>query len=428
MELKQAQLLVHDDVVLKKFKANHSIPAYVKIERPGLNENANLVERVTMTTFRLGTTVSTRSREKNGRLLENFSDQFKGRSKKCKDFIQAVNNRQGSRKVTNILMYELVYRYVIPHKAKELGSEGSYFLPCTSRAMLCSATPLARRVQEPSSTQTSYKLKLGKKEKESGAPLAKLEAFAAPISNSNNEHSNDLASVPFQLAGEVEIAHSFREGCDTDVTSSKRNMGRFRTLGQKKFAPTTNPLAIASSPISQGSLPALDSILALSTQAGVKLSLSEAPLKLKGRELVAGHSKKSKKKFGPCVVMMPKDVIDLTKEGSEEIRELLVMQQRAFAISEWMKEQSTEIKKSKKKISYLEKQVRLDSQAAEKAREIGIPPKHPAWKAVPPAVEPMDPRQVYSLLMLPDFNEKEMLEENVVEILEKSLEVVSKHG
>ena len=96
-------------------------------------------------------------------------------------------------------------------------------------------------------------------------PLAKPKVFAAPISSSNNEHSDDLASVPLQLASEVEIDHSFKEGYDTNVTSSKINMERFRTLGQKKSVPAIDPLAIASFLINQGPLPALDPILALST-------------------------------------------------------------------------------------------------------------------------------------------------------------------
>ncbi|XP_057460222.1 uncharacterized protein LOC130750653 [Actinidia eriantha] len=70
-------------------------------------------------------------------------------------------------------------------------------------------------------------------------------------------------------------------------------------------------------------------------------------------------------------VMLPRDVVDLAEEGSEEIRDLLVMQQvqsLQSAISEQMMEQSVEIKKSKKKINSLEKQTKLDSKAAEKVK------------------------------------------------------------
>ncbi|GFY99361.1 hypothetical protein Acr_13g0007620 [Actinidia rufa] len=228
------------------------------------------------------------------------------------------------------------------------------------------------------------------KRRNGAPPLAKPKVPAIPISSSssNNEHSNDLAFTPLQLAGEVEIAHSLREGYDTDVSSSEINMGRFRTLGQKKFAPAAGPPAIAVPPISQVSLSALDPIPALSTRAGVKPSSSKSPPKRKGKELAACPSKKSENKTGETVadsaknhdtslalaraVMLSKDVANLVKEGSEEIRDLIVMQQvqslqRASATLKRM-EQSAEIKKSKKKIISLEKQARLDSQAAEKAR------------------------------------------------------------
>ena len=51
---------------------------------------------------------------------ENFNDQFKRRSKECKEAIQAINNRQALRKVADLLAYELVYWHVIPHNAEEL--------------------------------------------------------------------------------------------------------------------------------------------------------------------------------------------------------------------------------------------------------------------------------------------------------------------
>ncbi|GFZ19810.1 hypothetical protein Acr_28g0005150 [Actinidia rufa] len=44
MALNWDQLLVHDDVALAQFRANHNIPDNVLIERPGPNEDANLVE------------------------------------------------------------------------------------------------------------------------------------------------------------------------------------------------------------------------------------------------------------------------------------------------------------------------------------------------------------------------------------------------
>ena len=44
MELNQAQLLVHDDDVMERFRASHGIPVDVYIHRPRPNEVAPLVE------------------------------------------------------------------------------------------------------------------------------------------------------------------------------------------------------------------------------------------------------------------------------------------------------------------------------------------------------------------------------------------------
>ena len=44
MELNQAQLLVHDDEALNKFRTDHRIPDDVQIEHSKLNEIVNFVE------------------------------------------------------------------------------------------------------------------------------------------------------------------------------------------------------------------------------------------------------------------------------------------------------------------------------------------------------------------------------------------------
>ena len=50
----------------------------------------------------------------------NFNDRFKLRSKECKNVVQAINNRRALRKVTNILVYELIYSHVILNKTEEI--------------------------------------------------------------------------------------------------------------------------------------------------------------------------------------------------------------------------------------------------------------------------------------------------------------------
>ncbi|XP_057464652.1 uncharacterized protein LOC130754425 [Actinidia eriantha] len=71
--------------------------------------------------------------------------------------------------------------------------------------------------------------------------------------------------------------------------------------------------------------------------------------------------------------MLPNNITDLIAEGSEEIRNLLVMQQvqRATAISDRTKQQLAELKKSKKKMSNLKselKQAKLALAATEQLK------------------------------------------------------------
>ncbi|GFY81021.1 hypothetical protein Acr_01g0008300 [Actinidia rufa] len=287
---------------------------------------------------------------------------------------------------------------------------------------------------------------------------------------SSNSSNNEEDEGEKALIGEVEITHSFREGGVSGTSSSEANMAS-----------------------SQVPLPATTPILAPTAQDGVKLSSSEAPLldKRKGKQLTKGPSKKSKKNKGETssaflpsssdhaellkpeffttelikqvtvanftkdhdtslalthTIMLQKDVTNLAEEGSKEIRDLLVMQQ-------------------------VQKQAKLDSEAAEKAKldlvatiqkrdtsyvaviesrgidrasnsydkklpelcpsifqkgwlvclkELDIPPNYPAWNAAPFEIKPLDPPQVYFSLILPHFNEEEVLEKTVDKVSEKT--------
>ncbi|GFZ03548.1 hypothetical protein Acr_16g0001720 [Actinidia rufa] len=182
----------------------------------------------------------------NGRLLDNFNNKFKRRSKECKESIKVINNRNR-----------------VP--------------------------PLA----EP-----------------------KVPAGLISILSSDNKHSNDLAFALLQLSGEVEIVHSFREDNNTDASSGEVPL------------PTPGPL------------------MDLAAQVWVELSSSKAPLfdKCKGTEHAQGPFQKVQEENGVggelnlppffererralearvLYIMLPKDVVDLAEEGSEEIRDLL---------------------------------------------------------------------------------------------------------
>ncbi|GFZ11109.1 hypothetical protein Acr_22g0005070 [Actinidia rufa] len=211
MELNRVQLLVHDDAVLNKLRTDHGILANVKIEYPEPNENASLVE---------------------------------GHGDRILVCIWLIH-QAGLRFPINPMLKEVMARCHLTFmqcdafNSKSFGAE-------------LNANPPQTKVWEEgitssSSSYTSSESSNGEKEEEEEAvsqlvvnrrrnrvpSLADPEAPIVPFSilSSENEHSNDLAFVPLQLARDIEIAHSFREGCDTNASSSEINMGGFRTLG-----------------------------------------------------------------------------------------------------------------------------------------------------------------------------------------------------
>ncbi|GFY91097.1 hypothetical protein Acr_07g0012930 [Actinidia rufa] len=210
-------------LALDKFRTNHGIPKDVQIKRPEPNEDTNLIEgngdRIPIRTglqfpislmlnemmarchltfmqcqrpvehlycgvaeegaghtlpeggnSELGIIASSRSRGiMDVYLTVNFNDFFKRRYKECKEAIQAVNNRQASRKVANLLVYKLVYWHVIPHKAKKLGRIKLPPLHIEGQAL--NVMTSARKGSESSSTRTFFspKFKTG-----SNSPISQV--------------------------------------------------------------------------------------------------------------------------------------------------------------------------------------------------------------------------------------------------------------
>ena len=56
-------------------------------------------------------------------------------------------------------------------------------------------------------------------------------------------------------------------------------------------------------------------------------------------------------------------------------------------------------------------------------KDLGISPKHLAWGAIPPTMESVDPLKP---IVLPGFNEEELLEDGVDEVLEETPKVSAK--
>ena len=98
---------------------------------------------------------------------------------------------------------------------------------------------------------------------------------------------------------EVEIVHSFRKANNSDASLGETNMVKFKNLNQKKTAPISNTSAIAAPLFSQVPPQIVDLIVELAEAImRVDLNLPETLLldKHKGKELMAGTSKRSKKK------------------------------------------------------------------------------------------------------------------------------------
>ena len=52
--------------------------------------------------------------------VANFNELFEKRFEYCKALIQNLNNKQASRKVVNLLVYEPIYYHIVPHRANDL--------------------------------------------------------------------------------------------------------------------------------------------------------------------------------------------------------------------------------------------------------------------------------------------------------------------
>ncbi|GFY95032.1 hypothetical protein Acr_10g0004170 [Actinidia rufa] len=94
-------------------------------------------------------------------------------------------------------------------------------------------------------------------------------------------------------------------------------MERFRIMGKKKCTPVTDLPTIATPPTIQVPFPASDLVSTLSTRVVVELSSSEALLKCKRRELVAGLTKS-------LVVKLIAQIVSLGTLGIKNLAEIRI--------------------------------------------------------------------------------------------------------
>ncbi|GFS45374.1 hypothetical protein Acr_00g0095810 [Actinidia rufa] len=156
----------------------------------------------------------------------------------------------------------------------------------------------------------------------------------------------------------------------------------------------------------------------------VKLSSSEAPSNLKGEEAYYSHVVEGCRRSRSGGLKKIKDLLVMQQvQDAEKARLKLVaaVQERDannVAISKAQGEVITIQGKLNKALEQLGEFEKFASGPIYE-QELGIPLEHPSWKEAPPEAELMDPLQAYSLLVLPDFNEAEMLKEETVEIWRK---------
>ncbi|GFZ18311.1 SEC12P-like 2 protein [Actinidia rufa] len=476
MELNRALLLVHNDAALNKFRTDHSNPKDVQIERLGPNEDANLVKgngnRIPVCTeliYQAGLRfpISPMLKECRGSAAcINYGAAEEGaghtlssratrdlhlrnprqpQTRKVTD--NPVNNRQASRKVIDLLAYEPIYRHVIPHKADKLG-----------RIRLPALRIEGRAPQRCNSSSRDFNAELNE-----DAPLARVLGWEEGITSKEPggvEPSSSEAPLldkrkRKQLAGGLEA----RLGTKHDWHGRKvARHGTAGTFDTSRVAPPKSPRRRGTS---------LAFLPSSSVNAELwKPDFSTAEL---GKQVTVADSTKDHDTNLALAqaIMLPKDVANVAEECSKEIRDLL----------------SAEIKKSKNKISSLEKQAKLDSEAAEKAKlefAVAVQGRDASYAAVTeargevasiqeqldkalgqlkkvscgpvfervynrginragdnydnqlaelrPAVESVDPPQAYSPLVLPGFNKEALLEETADEVPEKTPEVACELG
>ncbi|GFY97124.1 FLG22-induced receptor-like kinase 1 [Actinidia rufa] len=271
MELNRAQLLVHDDANLNKFRTDHGIPADVSVNfvRTVLAVDTLIREMELPFSVEDLLHVYTMVRLKR----ESGSPLLKGNH-----YLLLKNPRQPQTRLVignpnkDLFLDEFVWvldfndQFKCRSKECKAPSKPSTTGRSLGRAVLRSGTPSAQKVLETSTTGTFHKLKLGKK----ASSQARRATLLSESSDTQTSNIQTTSPSLHSSSWEVEIAHSFREGCDTDASSSEIKMGRFRTLGQKKSAPAIVTPAIAAPHIIQVPLPTPDPVSALSTPAEIE--------------------------------------------------------------------------------------------------------------------------------------------------------------
>ncbi|GFZ16768.1 hypothetical protein Acr_26g0000380 [Actinidia rufa] len=291
MELNRAQLLVHDDTTLDKFRTDHGIPNDVQIEGSEPNEDANLVEGISEfhSNDACGGHANVPARAFLQRLgfVEHISMSYFGRG-------QNSIKQQSMIRSTGELLEKLWTSWRASSSAPEFSSE-ELSVDLHENVVLAKDLDLDEEVTSSSSnfvSSNSSNSEEEEREKANKLVQRRRKKVIAPVAypilvlSSDIEDFDNLAFAPLHLEGENMIEHSYSEGVITISSSREVNMApNFRTFGQKKTQASIDPPVMPNPPVVQDPLQVQNPVLALTAPSEVEASLLEAPLldKSKGK-------------------------------------------------------------------------------------------------------------------------------------------------
>ncbi|GFY95370.1 hypothetical protein Acr_10g0007550 [Actinidia rufa] len=304
MVLNWAQLLVHDDEALYRFRADHYIPDDVMIERPGPNDDANWVEGE-------GNCIPIRTWFiHQGSLRFPLSQLLKKvmalcyltfmRSERCAAAaITMVNNCGRTHKVVELLSYIPAYRHTIPHRVDHRGQPR--FPPL--------------RIYEWA--------------------LRQRNSLSIEVSDLIEGTPTDLKRLREEAEGKSSSSGSSSEK-EVDMAPKQRALGKEKAAEGEPQRQVPNPVPVVPCPVKvQLDILSSHSFGCLRTSGTPELWSPKFSTIELGRELTSADSSKDHE---TCLalrkaIMLPQDVTELVEEDSEGFRgRLVMMRAQLFAL------------------------------------------------------------------------------------------------
>ncbi|GFS42087.1 hypothetical protein Acr_00g0078040 [Actinidia rufa] len=309
-------------------------------------------------------------------LSKDFNELFRNRSEKCKEAIQALNNRRVPRKVTDLLKYKPIYRHIIPHRAEQL-------------AKLDEGATLARDLDLNKGNTSS------------------LSSF---MSSDSLDSEDEEGKEPVD---EDVIAYSYFEDRSLDISSGKDSQ------------PTPSPVLALTSPskveLSLSEEPLLDKhkgrqLIGVMIPKDIA-DLAEEGLKEISDLLVMQQSKKKVNNL-ESVLKQSKLALAATEQLKLELAVVKEARDASYATATQTQNKSVTVGAQRDKalqdltelqaVAELCPEIYLEGWLAY-LTDLGIPVDNPTWTKTTPEVELLDFPKPLSPLILPSFNEDEYM-------------------